>query len=324
LKTADHLAGFNPTMADFDDSTEIKSVSVSFDMFHGQLAPARLSRELGITGAVEFGREDNLNDAARRAWWQISSIPHVASKDVNSHLRYLLSVLLPHRETLRQHAARDRIFYVKSVFTPTYWGIGPRLSDDCVAGIASLDAKVVFALYSAVLPQIDVAIDRSRDRSSIEQLRSDRQRFQEGAVLRISCSLSYWSDSVATFDPEKVAIRLLKEFPEATVDPEDRSEAEVQRIRNFLEERRPPIERNDTKDSMLRQIQGKRRRNGPVYGFELPVGQIRIRGLMSRYTIDFWADSLLEPLLHDRIFEFLKSLNLETIEFSRQVVVRKS
>ncbi len=151
---------------------------------------------------------------------------------------------------------------------------------------------------------------------SSDQPLSSHRRSAENWVLHIRCGLSYWSDSVATFDPEKVAMRLLKAFPEVIIDPRDRSELEVQRIRDFLEERYPSSEPNEIKDVMLRQIQGKRRRNGPVYGFELPAGPTSITGLIARYGLDFWSDAVLDPSLQDRIVGFLKSLNLGTIKVS--------
>jgi hypothetical protein len=155
---------------------------------------------------------------------------------------------------------------------------------------------------------------------SLEQVRSDYAWYRESVVWRISCELSYWSDSVATFDPEKVATRLLKAFPEAIIDPQDRSEAEVQRIRAFLEERYPSNEPSQTKDTVLRQIQGKQRRNGPEYGFQLPAGPTRIRGLIARYRIDFSSDAALDQSLQDRIASFLNSLNLGSIKVSRKIV----
>ena len=158
---------------------------------------------------------------------------------------------------------------------------------------------------------------------SLEQVRSDYAWYRESIVWRISCELSYGSDSVATFDPEKVATRLLQAFPEAIIDPQDRSEAEVQRIRVFLEERYPSSEPNQTKDTMLRQIQGKQRRNGPVYGFQLPARPTPIRGLIARYGIDFSSEAALDHSLQDRITSFLNSLNLGSIKVSRKVVAPK-
>jgi hypothetical protein len=147
---------------------------------------------------------------------------------------------------------------------------------------------------------------------SPEQLRE--RPFADKTLLRISCELDYWSDSVATFDPVKVAMHLRTAFPESIVDPQDRSELEVQSLHAFLESRELPTA---TKETMLRQIKGKQRTNGPVFGFGLSAGLASIRGLISRYRIQFLSDAILEQSLQDRIVGFLNSLKLGTVKISK-------
>jgi hypothetical protein len=128
---------------------------------------------------------------------------------------------------------------------------------------------------------------------------------------RIALELDYWSDDVATFDPEKVVMKLQRAFPEATVDPTDKSAAEVDRVRAFLDSQDDMSP--DIKATMLRQIQGKARRNGPVYNFV--VGGIS--GIAGRYYVSFHSDTEIEAPLKQRIVAFLESMRLGEIEVTK-------
>jgi hypothetical protein len=125
--------------------------------------------------------------------------------------------------------------------------------------------------------------------------------------MRIVCGLDYSSDEVAVFDPEKVIARLRSDFPEADVDPTDQSAAEVERVRQFAKSHLDSD--SEVQSTVLRQIQGKARRNGPVYSFELA----GVTGTAGRYSISFVSDVEIEPSLRQRIVTFLESLKLGSV-----------
>lgn len=81
-------------------------------------------------------------------------------------------------------------------------------------------------------------------------------------LWRIEAEIEYWGAGVAVFDPEKVINRLLTEFPGSSVDPIDYSDAEVQRVEQFLSNSDAT---EKTRESMLRSVKGKEKRNGPTY-----------------------------------------------------------
>lgn len=130
--------------------------------------------------------------------------------------------------------------------------------------------------------------------------------------MRISCTLRYGSDSVVCFDPEKVLVQLLKRFPDGEVDHTDLAAAEVERFREFLDTQ--PDMTDERRATMLRQIRGKARRNGPRYSFTLPGD---ITGYTGRYSIDFWHESEIDPTLEKQIVEFLQSLKIGTVDVKK-------
>lgn len=127
--------------------------------------------------------------------------------------------------------------------------------------------------------------------------------------MHITCSINYWSDEVATFDPEKVAGKLRAAFPEADVDPTDQAAAEVENLRRRIE---PFFDTNPSLKTMLRQMQGKARRNGPVFAFKMP----GIRGTVGRYSVVFMSEVDVEGSLRERIVAFLESLRLGSVKVS--------
>jgi hypothetical protein len=128
--------------------------------------------------------------------------------------------------------------------------------------------------------------------------------------MQIACGLYYSSDDVAVFDPEKVVAKLRLAFPDVDIDPTDQSAAEVERIRQFIESKADSDP--NVRSTMLRQIQGKARRNGPVYSFSLA----GLTGTAGRYSIAFIAEVEIEPSLRQRIVSFLESLGLGTVTVS--------
>ena len=125
--------------------------------------------------------------------------------------------------------------------------------------------------------------------------------------MQIVCALKYSSDDVVTFDPEKVIAKLRVAFPEAEVDPADQAAAEVERVRQFAESESDADPH--VRSTMLRQIQGKARRNGPVYSF----GLAGVTGTAGRYSVSFLSDTEIELSLRQRIVAFLESLGVGTV-----------
>src|SRR5690242_10574016 len=101
----------------------------------------------------------------------------------------------------------------------------------------------------------------------------------------ITKEIAYWTESVACFDPEKVLDKLVEAFPQVEIDPIDYAQEELNRFRQFAREH---IESEETRLTMLDQITGKARRNGPVYHFHLgSEGDVAIRGYVARYRVGF-------------------------------------
>ena len=125
--------------------------------------------------------------------------------------------------------------------------------------------------------------------------------------MRIASSINYYSDDVATFDPEKVIERLRAAFPEAEVDPTDRSAEDVERVRQFVESQADAdSELREQQGALLAQARFKARHNGPVYSFRLA----DIYGTASRYHVPFHCQTEIHPSVRKRIVAFLKSLKL--------------
>lgn len=89
------------------------------------------------------------------AAWSYDSESHVASRDINAHLRHLIEVFVPRRRRLEQLSPRV-MFMVdvswESKFAGT--GIGPTIDKECIAGIAQLGASLTVQVI-----QIDEILD---------------------------------------------------------------------------------------------------------------------------------------------------------------------
>ncbi len=115
-----------------------------------------LTKQIGIDAdwslppAVQtFGSRDIAANSDRRGCWLIRSKDRVVSQDVNAHLRYLLSLLLPHREMITAVAQGGvAVFTVHWVGQVYPYDCGPAIAIDCVAGIAALDAEIAFTLHT--------------------------------------------------------------------------------------------------------------------------------------------------------------------------------
>lgn len=130
-------------------------------------------------------------------------------------------------------------------------------------------------------------------------------------LWRIEAEIEYWGAGVAVFDPEKVINRLLTEFPGSSVDPIDYSDAEVQRVEQFLSNSDAT---EKTRESMLRSVKGKEKRNGPTYWCNVHLDDVGVvRGWARRYSIGFEAGSALSSAARERLLSFLRALELGTV-----------
>lgn len=123
--------------------------------------------------------------------------------------------------------------------------------------------------------------------------------------MLIRLTLDYWSDGVLCLDPEKVLVKLKQVFPTLEADLTDWAEREVQQ----LAERLQPSDASDaTKETMLRQIRGKQRRNGPVYHFRIPqTNEPELTGMVSRYGMHLRAAGELASERQAQIVALLES-----------------
>lgn len=127
--------------------------------------------------------------------------------------------------------------------------------------------------------------------------------------MNIEAVIKYQGHSVATFDPEKVLLRIIEHFPDAVIDPTDWAQREVAALDSFLDQRSIAPE---TKQTMSSQIRGKARRNGPVFKFRLADSDLgtAIEGYASRYRVGFRSAHDIEQTCRRRITDFLRSLEL--------------
>jgi hypothetical protein len=133
--------------------------------------------------------------------------------------------------------------------------------------------------------------------------------------MEIEAKIDYWGESFATFDPEKVAVRLIKTFPKVKVDFVDLSRDEVARFIYYAENHKiaEPI-----RIRMEEQLNQKAARNGPIYKFKLefPPNTV-ITGYIKRYRVSFKSEQELNEDIENQVVQFLESLKLGKITSDR-------
>jgi len=149
----------------------IGRVRVGFILSAPALAPDDVTALVGLEpshSALHGGERKNFRGdvlgTEDEGYWRYDSHPSITSKDVNDHIRYLLSLLLPHRDGLRL-IARDVVAYFDVLWESSYLyaGTGPVLDQDCVAGIAALSAGIGFDIYQVDSGGGQVQDTRNRD-----------------------------------------------------------------------------------------------------------------------------------------------------------------
>ncbi|ADG69870.1 hypothetical protein Plim_4059 [Planctopirus limnophila DSM 3776] len=132
-----------------------RCLGCDFAIFNDGNVFENFASQLGINGdwtipaeAPSFDSKGVARSSGRRGCWLLSSKSRVATKDVNEHLRFLLGVLLPHREVIIKAATGgDTVFTVHWSGQAYPYASGPALAVDCVAGIAKLNAELVFTVH---------------------------------------------------------------------------------------------------------------------------------------------------------------------------------
>ena len=135
--------------------TRSECVGCDFAIFSDGLDLENLVGRLGINAdwllppvAATLDSKGVARNCGRRGCWLVRSNGRVVSEDVNEHLRYLLAILQPHRETIIAAAKGGVATFTVNWSGPTYpYHCGPTLAVDCVAGIADLEAEITFTLH---------------------------------------------------------------------------------------------------------------------------------------------------------------------------------
>lgn len=123
--------------------------------------------------------------------------------------------------------------------------------------------------------------------------------------MRIEASIDYWDESVLTFDPEKVVVRVRDYFPQVVIEPKDYSMDELERVTKFANENFEEPRRS----KIITSIRGKNWTNGPSFRFKTPLeNEIEITGYSQRYCIAFESKRGIDLEIENTIIDFLKSL----------------
>ncbi|HYP26437.1 MAG TPA: DUF4279 domain-containing protein [Blastocatellia bacterium] len=136
-------------------ASHIKRVEVNFGIFGQGLNPGEVTQAIGIQpDGSGLSGDDKTNYLGQvigthpEGFWILSTESKVKSKDINDHLRYLLTQLLPHRAAVLRFAhGGETYFDIVWGSTYLYAGTGPVIERDCLRGVAELEAGMGFDIY---------------------------------------------------------------------------------------------------------------------------------------------------------------------------------
>jgi hypothetical protein len=137
-------------------ASHIRKVEVSFCLISPDLDPDVVTTRLWIQPDQKHrcGEERRHTRSGKvlgqhgEGLWAIGSLPHVDSKDINDHFRWILARILPHREVVVEFARGGETYFdVCWTSTYLYAGTGPLIDADCLAGVAILGAGMGFDIY---------------------------------------------------------------------------------------------------------------------------------------------------------------------------------
>ena len=142
-----------------DDISKNRSecVGCDFAIFSDSQDMQDLTGQLGVIAdwslppaASTFHSTGAARSSGRRGCWLVRSKDRLASKDVNEHLRFLLRLLLPHRDIVKDTAKGGvAVFTVHWTGQAYPYDCGPAIAVDCVAGIAELNAELALTIHGA-------------------------------------------------------------------------------------------------------------------------------------------------------------------------------
>jgi hypothetical protein len=136
-------------------TSHIKKVEVGFIISGKDLIPTDVTKALELQpdhyaskDSAKYNYSGNVIGKHSEGFWRIDTKKTVQSKDVNDHFRYLLSLLLPHKEAVVDFAKNGETFF-DVLWQSTYLDTrtGPLIAGDCLQGISQLQAGMGFDIY---------------------------------------------------------------------------------------------------------------------------------------------------------------------------------
>ena len=146
-------------MPDIDayHASHIGRVKADFYVSARDLDPNSISQITGLQAnrSAKRGQErrnygGELISPHDEGFWMISSEDRVESKDLNDHIGSLLTLLLPHKETISELLSElkgEAYFDVLWTSNYLYAGTGPLISREVLGGMSDLGASIGFDIY---------------------------------------------------------------------------------------------------------------------------------------------------------------------------------
>ena len=134
-------------------ASHIKKVHVRFIISGESLDHKQVTDALGIKPDVCANRGDTkvIGKAVSvhsEGFWRIDTQGKVDSKDINDHLKFLLSLLLPHKDVILEMAQNGETYFdIVWKSTYLYAGTGPLIDKECLSGMSQLNAGMGFDIY---------------------------------------------------------------------------------------------------------------------------------------------------------------------------------
>ncbi len=141
----------------------VRDVHVDFLVTAPDLEPSFLTEVVGILpyasaprGAKRFNFAGSELPPHDYGWWRLSSREAVSSKDINDHLDFLMTLLLPHADMILSCSeSGERGFDVHWESTYLYAGDGPEVSARNCLAIGQLKADLGFDIYYIEEPEAE-------------------------------------------------------------------------------------------------------------------------------------------------------------------------
>ncbi len=128
--------------------------------------------------------------------------------------------------------------------------------------------------------------------------------------MRIESYISYWKSNGLSFNPEKIIVRLRKEyFPELETDWKDQSRIYFERFFENIKKKslEPPDFVVESKWNLFSS-------NSPTFLFTISLKTLNINGNVNRYVINFETEKKFDLETEKKIINFLTSLKYGDIK----------